>query len=66
MENFIGSVLTFGVFAFLIVFLSGEFHPKSQTIKTWLLVAAAIPLGYLLIAFIVGIFTGGIFGQPAA
>lgn len=55
METLIGSVITFLVLAFLIVFLSGEVHPRNQTIKVWLLTGLAIPVGFLLLAGIVEI-----------
>jgi len=55
MEALFGSITTFLILAFLIVFLSGEVHLRNQTIKVWLLTGLAIPVGFLLLAGIMGI-----------
>ncbi len=55
MEALFGGIATFLVLAFLVVFLSGEVHPRNQTIKVWLLTGLAIPIGFLLLTGIVEI-----------
>ncbi len=49
MESFIGTAVISFVLAYLLVFFSGEFHPKNQNFKMVLQVGAVLPIALLIL-----------------
>jgi hypothetical protein len=53
MKSFLITIFGLGVFAWIIVFMSGEFSYRNQNYKSVLLVMAVIAIALPILAFIV-------------